>query len=358
MKKNILIVDDSALMRRVMCDIINSSSGFQVTDVCRDGLEAYEKICENTYDAVLLDINMPQMDGLQLLEKLKQENRKATVIVVSSLSIQDAGITMQALERGALDFVTKPQNIIEAKGEEFRSKILQVLEGVCNPPRYTLKETVKKKTSGRTQNASSAKSASREEKLVALACSTGGPKALQQVIPMLDADMDAPMVVVQHMPAGFTKSMSERLNETSSITVREAQDGDVLEKGVVYVAPGGKHLRICRTPSGRHQVALGDEPPIGGLKPCADIMYESLKDCDYSPITCVVLTGMGADGTKGIKSLSRKKTLHVIAQNAESCVVYGMPKAIAEAGLADEVVPLDQVAKEILKNVGVRKNGR
>lgn len=356
MNKNILIVDDSALMRRVMCDIINASSGFQVTDVCRDGLEAYEKLRVKSYDAVLLDINMPQMDGLQLLEKLKKENIKATVIIVSSLSTKDAKVTLLAIERGAIDFVTKPENIIEAKGEEFRIKILQVLDGVCNHPTISCRETTKK--TRETEHVPQKKAVAQGDKLVALACSTGGPKALQQVIPSLDPHLDAPMLVVQHMPAGFTKSMSERLNELSPINVREAQDGDVLEKGVVYVAPGGKHLRIRRTASGKHQVVLGDEAPIGGLKPCADVMFESLKDCSYGQITCVVLTGMGADGTKGITALSHQVPLHVIAQDAASCVVYGMPKAIAEAGLTDEVVPLDQVAKSILKNVGVSKNGR
>lgn len=356
MKKNILIVDDSALMRRVMCDIINTSSDFQVSDVCRDGLEAYEKLRVKNYDAVLLDINMPQMDGLQLLEKLKQENIKATVIIVSSLSTKDAKVTLLAIERGAIDFVTKPENIIEAKGEEFRVKILQVLDGVCNPPMISARAKYRK--TQETERLPKKRPVNQGDKLVALACSTGGPKALQQVIPFLNPDMDAPMLVVQHMPAGFTKSMSERLNEISSITVREAQDGDLLEKGVVYVAPGGKHLRIRRTTSGRHQVALGDEAPIGGLKPCADVMFESLRECAFGQITCVVLTGMGSDGTKGITALSHRTPLHVIAQNADSCVVYGMPKAIAEAGLTDEVVPLDQVAKSILKNVGVRNNGR
>ncbi|MGN0342632.1 MAG: chemotaxis-specific protein-glutamate methyltransferase CheB [Roseburia sp.] len=357
MKKNILIVDDSALMRRVICDIINTSSDFQVSDVCRDGLEAYEKLKVKTYDAVLLDINMPQLDGLQLLEKLKQENIKATVIIVSSLSNRDAKVTLLAIERGALDFVTKPENIIEAKGENFRSNILRVLDAVCNKPKHSAETAVRSKQTLPERKTSKAGKA-HGDKLVALACSTGGPKALQQVIPFLDPNLDAPMLVVQHMPAGFTKSMSERLNELSPIRVREAQDGDVLEKGVVYVAPGGKHLRIQQTSTGKHRVVLGDEPAIGGLKPCADVMYESLKECGFGEITCVVLTGMGADGTKGIVSLSHRVPIYVIAQDASSCVVYGMPRSIAEAGMVDEIAPLDQVAKAILKNVGVSKNGR
>ncbi len=190
--------------------------------------------------------------------------------------------------------------------------------------------------------------------LVALACSTGGPKALQSVIPYLPANMDAPMVLVQHMPVGFTKSMADRLNEVSKITVKEAAEGDVLEKGCVYVAPGGKHLEVQKRPDGRHVVRLSDAPAIGGLRPCANVTYESLRTSGFDEIVCVVLTGMGADGTGGILSLKQRKRIHVIAQDAQSCVVYGMPKAIAEAGAVDEVVPLTEVAQTIIKNVGVQ----
>ena len=182
----------------------------------------------------------------------------------------------------------------------------------------------------------------------------GGPKALQSVIPYLPKNLDAPMVLVQHMPAGFTKSMADRLDEVSPIHVKEAEDGDVLMKGTVYIAPGGKHMEVKRQPDGSHRIRLNDMPAIGGLKPCANITYDSLRDCGYDQVVCVVLTGMGADGTKGIVSLARKKPVYVIAQDAASCVVYGMPKAVAEAGVVDEVVPLNDVAKSIIKNVGVK----
>lgn len=354
MKKNILVVDDSALMRKVICDIINSESKFQAKDVCRDGVEAYEKLKTTQYDGVVLDVNMPRMGGLELLEKLQQDKIKANVIMVSTLTTKDAEITMLAMERGAIDFVTKPTNIIEAKGIDFRNRLIGVLEAV-----YQTRSQVR-----RMQNFSATVSQKPVtptklqkgfgNKLVALACSTGGPKALQSVIPYLPKDMNAPMVLVQHMPQGFTKSMADRLNEISPIRVKEAEHGDVLEKGCVYVAPGGKHMRITRNRDGRHVVTLSDEPAIGGLKPCADIMYESLRDCGYDEVTCVVLTGMGADGTKGILSLREKKDLYVISQSAETCVVYGMPKSIAETGVVDSVVPLAEVAQTIIKNVGVQ----
>ena len=357
MKKNILVVDDSALMRRVLCDIINTDSTFEAKDVCRDGLEAYERLKTTKYDGVVLDVNMPKMDGLELLDRLQKDGIRATVIMVSTETTKDAEVTILAMERGAIDFVTKPTNIIEAKGENFRNRLLQVLSAVLKTERYTRgnrldssKPTQAKKIVLR-QNKNEVKSGN---KIVAIACSTGGPKALQSVIPFLPKNLNAPVVLVQHMPAGFTKSMAERLNEISSIQVKEAADGDVLQKGIVYVAPGGKHMEIAKAADGRHKVVLNDMPAIGGLKPCANITYDSLIKSSYDEVVCVVLTGMGADGTNGIISLNQKKPTYVIAQNAETCVVYGMPKAIVESGLVNEVVPLTEVAKSITKNVGVQ----
>lgn len=358
MKKNILIVDDSALMRRVICDIINSEGTFQAVDVCRDGLEAYEKLKTTKYDGVVLDVNMPRMDGLELLERLQKDKIKATVIMVSTTTTKDAEVTILAMERGAVDFVTKPTNVIEAKGEDFKKRLLSVLSAVLKTERYNRESrvtAVPKKYSGeRVTMKKDAGTVKSGNKIVALACSTGGPKALQSVIPYLPANLDAPMVLVQHMPAGFTKSMAERLNEVSPIHVKEAEDGDVLKKGTVYIAPGGKHMEVKKCPDGNHKIKLNDMPAIGGLRPCANITYDSLRDSSYDQVVCVVLTGMGADGTNGIMSLAKRKPLYVIAQDAASCVVYGMPKAIAETGLVDEVVPLTEVAKSITKNVGVK----
>ena len=380
MKKNILVVDDSALMRRVVCDIINSDSNFQAKDTCRDGLEAYEKLKTTSYDGVVLDVNMPRMDGLQLLEKLQQDNIKANVIMVSTLTTKDAEVTILALERGAIDFVTKPTAIAEAKGEDFKKKVLEVLNAVLNsrqfvrtPVRMTSTAARPARTGATATSGSSvagpgvqdvAKPASAanikrlkatgKNKLVALACSTGGPKALQSVIPFLPKNLDAPMVLVQHMPAGFTKSMADRLNEVSPIAVKEAEDGDKLEKGQIYVAPGGKHMEVVKCADGSHKISLNNMPAIGGLRPCANITYDSLSKSGFDEIVCVVLTGMGADGTNGILSLGHHKPIHVISQNAETCIVYGMPKAIEETGIVDDVVPLEKVAETIVKNVGVK----
>lgn len=348
MKKKILVVDDSALMRKVICDIINSDSNFEATDYCRDGLEAYERLKTTSYDGVVLDVNMPRMDGLQLLEQLKKDGIKTTVVMVSTLTSKDAEVTIMAMERGAVDFVTKPTNIIEAKGEDFKQQVLSVLSAVhMSKAERTVAEITKKNVTPVVR-----KRATGNKKIVALACSTGGPKSLQEVIPLLPADLNAPIVLVQHMPTGFTRSMATRLDELSKVHVKEAEDKEVLQNGWVYIAPGGKHLEVERAATGEHRIRLNDMPPIGRLKPCANLMYDSLVDSGYDEIVCVVLTGMGADGTNGILSLSKKKPVHVIAQNEETCVVYGMPRAIAMTGIVDEVVPLDAVARTITKNIG------
>lgn len=355
MKKNILVVDDSALMRRVICDIINSDDTFQATDVCRDGLEAYEKLKTRSYDGVVLDVNMPRMDGLELLDKLQKEHIKSNIVMVSTTTTKDADVTILAMERGALDFVTKPSNVIEAKGEVFKNELLNILNAVLKTERtrsLERKAPVKPVVTLARSNPSAGKRF--KNKIVALACSTGGPKALQSVIPYLPANLDAPMVLVQHMPAGFTNSMANRLDEISKIHVKEAQEGEILKKGIVYIAPGGKHMEVKKCPDGSHKIAFNDMPPIGGLKPCANITYDSLRTCGFDQVVCVVLSGMGADGTNGILELSKSKPIYTIAQDANTCVVYGMPKSIVETGLVNEVLPLTEIANSITKNVGVK----
>ena len=387
MAKKILIIDDSALMRRVISDIIKTNKQYEVADFATDGLDGFDKIVSHPklYDAIILDINMPKMNGLELLEMLQKNRIQETVIVVSTVAKEGAKETIKALELGAFDFVTKPENFIEAKGENFKQRILDMLEVATasstkasvissmpitqsiNTKATTMRTFVTAKNerstgvSGRTaQPAMTVRMSDHNlykrdkvNRIVALACSTGGPKSLQQVIPYLPADMDAGMVVVQHMPAGFTKSLAMRLNEISKVKVKEAEDGDIVEKGTVYIAPGGRHMRLTRAGS-TAKVVLSDEPPVDALRPCANVMYESLKDSPYDEIVCVVLTGMGADGTKGIKLLKEKKKLHVISQDEASSIVYGMPRSVAEAGLTDEGKPLEEIADAITRNTGVR----
>ena len=190
------------------------------------------------------------------------------------------------------------------------------------------------------------------KKIVAIASSTGGPKALQSLIPKLPAKLNAPVLVVQHMPAGFTEALAGRLDSLSELQVKEAAEGDVLENGHVYLARGGRHMNVVRQ-VGKHVIHYTDDPPREGVRPCANYMYESLADSGYDEILCVVMTGMGADGTAGIRNLKEKKKITVISQNEETCTVYGMPRAVVQAGLSGKEVPLEQIANEIKKNLGV-----
>lgn len=189
-------------------------------------------------------------------------------------------------------------------------------------------------------------------KIVAIASSTGGPKALQVLIQKLPANLNAPVLIVQHMPAGFTEALAARLNTLSQISVKEAAEGDVLLKGHVYLARGGRHMNAVKV-AGKQTIHYSDEPPREGVRPCANYMYESLMDSSYDEVVCVVLTGMGADGTAGIRNLKKSKKVTVIAQDEETCVVYGMPRSVSIAGLANKEMPLTEIANEIIKNVGV-----
>lgn len=193
-----------------------------------------------------------------------------------------------------------------------------------------------------------------KRKLVMIASSTGGPKALHKVIPQLSEKLDAPVVIVQHMPKGFTATLAERLNATSAIPVSEVVNGEILEKGHVYLARGGKHLEVVQERTGNLVFRENEKDPVNGLRPCANITFNSLCNLDVDYFVCVVLTGMGADGYLGVTELKKNKQIYTIAQDKESCVVYGMPKAIIENGLADMVLPLENIGQEINRKTGVR----
>lgn len=355
-KKKILLVDDSALMRSVLCDIINKDERFRVADRATNGLEALDLLTRKTYDAVVLDVNMPKMNGLELLKELQKRRISARVMMASTDTREGAKTTLDALELGALDFVHKPDNAVSCRNAEFRQRFIDVLDAVTQSKAPTFGKTFvmeEIRTSRKVVELVQKKSASMKgNKLVAIASSTGGPKALQQVVPRLPKNLKAPVLIVQHMPAGFTLSLAERLDSLSEIKVTEAVEGETLEEGHVYLARGGMHMNVVNK-AGRYIIHYTDESPREGVKPCANYMYESLNNSRYDEIVCVVMTGMGADGTKGIANLKTTKKTHVIAQDQSTCAVYGMPKSIVTNGLADQVVALEQIAQEIILNVGV-----
>jgi len=402
----ILVVDDSALMRRIICDIINADSDFRVLDVSADGEDAYNKIKKNPYDLVVLDMVLPKLSGVELLEKLYKERIPSNTILISSSLREDAESTMKAMEYGALDFVVKPIRSSGETREVFGKQLLQALHNVLKSrsfkpvsPRTTSVDSelnqvksaarntaerlasvgsrmteVKQRTGSAQTNPTPVTTAEikpealsktssekpptpkgsgvRTKKFIALACSTGGPQALHTFIPMLPANLSVPLVLVQHMPEGFTASLAARLDQISPIKVKEAENGEFFQPGTVYITPGGKHMKICEDGSHAAYCHLDDGPPVNSLKPCADVMYQSLAKSSFDEIICVVLTGMGADGSEGIKYLNQFKKTYVISQEASTCVVYGMPKAVEQGGLSNEVVPLKSVANSIVKKLG------
>lgn len=359
--KKVLVVDDSALMRRVLCDIINSDGRFNVADEAVNGLAALELLRTNEYDVVVLDVNMPRMDGLSLLKELQKENIKARIIMASTYTTEGAQVTLDALELGALDFIHKPDWAYRCREDDFKVNFLRMLEAVSqakipqiSTERDRQQEKKQKETLGTIERIAQKETAHiTGRRIVAIASSTGGPRALQQVIPQMPQMLNAPVVLVQHMPPGFTLSLAQRLNHLSKIMVVEAEEGQVLENGCVYLARSGQHMNLVA--KGKDTVVhYSDEPTREGVRPSANYMYESLGNCNFDEIVCVVLTGMGADGTEGILHLKDKKKTYVITQDGDSCVVNGMPKSVVKAGLSNQTVDLPLITQEIILRVGVQ----
>lgn len=356
-KKKILIIDDSALMRRISCDIIATDDRFCVEDMAANGLEALELLKAKEYDAVVMDVVMPGLDGIGVLKEIRRLGIGANVVVFSTKTAEGTDTTLQALELGAFDFIHKPDSILAAKTDEFIAHYMSVLECATINNRYkkTVQtvQAVRKMPLPEPQKNNRVTRTGTGNKIVAIASSTGGPKALQHVIPHLPADLDAPVLVVQHMPAGFTGSLAQRLDELSALHVQEAAEGMEICKGNVYIAKGGAHMEIARS-GGKHILTLKEGPVREGVKPCANFMYETLGQSGYDKVICVVLTGMGADGTEGIRNLSKKKDVYVIAQEESTCAVYGMPRSVVDAGMTNQIEPIDNIASAIILNAGVQ----
>lgn len=355
--KKVLVADDSALMRRLICDIINSDNRFEVEDMAVNGLEAFELLKRKSYDAVVLDVSMPKMDGIQLLKELRTQKIPAKVMVVSSHTYDGAKITMEALTLGAMEFMHKPDAITGNGRDAFRERLIKLLEVVANGecPKFGALEARSQEAEKLVHDIEGRPNKISGSKIVAIASSTGGPRALQAVIPFIPKNIDAPVLLVQHMPKGFTLSLAERLNDLSNVRVKEAEEGEELKKGTVYVAMGGQHMNVKRESGDRHVIHYTDEPTREGVRPCANYMFESLIDSGYDHVICVVMTGMGADGTVGIRNLRNSKDAYVIAQNKDTSTVYGMPKSVVQAGLSDIEVPLEQIAQKIVLCAGERR---
>lgn len=354
-KTRIIVVDDSAFMRKVLTEIIESDPSLEVVAKARNGREAIEKIKEYQPDIITLDIEMPELDGISALSIIMQNN-PLPVIMLSNLTKSGADATLQALEKGAIDFITKPSGQIsldiEIKKEEIIRKIKiaagtkKIMQNFNNIAEKDIKIDQATNKSKKKVNLSQD-----INKLIVIGTSTGGPKALQEVIPKLPANLTAAVLVVQHMPPGFTKSLSERMDTLSYLSVKEAEDGDIILPGCVYIAPGDYHLHIKKKESGSKQqllVNLSKALPRGGHRPSVDEMLESVAKNFEAQIVAVIMTGMGNDGAKGLE-LIKKKGAKIIAEHESTCIVYGMPKAAIRTGLVDKVVPLPEIAGEIMR---------
>ncbi|MCX7795018.1 MAG: chemotaxis response regulator protein-glutamate methylesterase [bacterium] len=328
----VLIVDDSALMRRILKDTLERHPEIEVVGVAENGKEAIEKLNILNPDVITLDVEMPIMNGLDTLKKI-MSLRPTPVIMVSALTTKDAEVTIEALMNGAVDFVTKPQNLIgefDSFSKELQLKILNVAKSKGKGVRITEIPIKEVKSPGKPP-----------KKLVIIGSSTGGPQALYQVMSKLTTFYDTSVVIVQHMPPGFTKSLAERLDSVSKYIVKEAEEGESLRSGVAYVAPGGYHLIL-----NRDTFSLSKDPPVLGVRPSVDVAIFSLVRVFKSNTIGVLLTGMGSDGARGLEEIKRNggKT---IVQDERSCVVFGMPKAAIDRGVVDVVVDLEGIPTEI-----------
>jgi len=372
-KIRILVVDDSAFMRKAIANMLESAEDIEVIDSARDGLEAVEKVEKLRPDVITLDIEMPRMDGISALKKI-MEVRPTPVIMVSSLTEEGAQVTMQALELGAVDFIPKPLSFVSLDIIKIKEELVAKVRSIGSQPllrRLLLRARVTKSTSSTTASASArpARSANGAKRtrlsanaiartksgpsgkynVLAIGTSTGGPPALQAVIPLLPKDFPVGILIVQHMPPMFTKSLANRLDSLSQLTVVEAEGGEKIEGGMVFVAPGEKHLTVKK--SGReYRTLISDEPANLLHRPSVDVMTASVARNYQHKALGVIMTGMGKDGLKGM-TLMKAQGATLFAQDEESSVVYGMPKAVVDAGIADRVCPLKEMAASIVKEI-------
>jgi two-component system chemotaxis response regulator CheB len=345
-KIRVMVVDDSAFMRKVIGDILSSDGRFEVVARVRDGEEALQKLQEASPDVITLDVEMPRKNGLEALKEI-MERRPTPVVMVFSLTREGAEVTLQALSLGAVDFVTKPSGTISLDMNKVEEELKQKVwvASTVDRSRLGLRRFPPERRPQPPVSQPSAPAAATAPRrrpqrvdLLLIASSTGGPRALQEVIPAIRKDFPCPVLVVQHMPRGFTASFAERLDDASQLKVVEGYDGLKPQRGMAVIAPGGYHMVVDR--SGADLVCrLSDAPPVRSVKPAADMLFMSVADVVGGSVVAAVLTGMGRDGADGALALHRKGGI-ILAESPETCVVYGMPRAVVEAGIADEVIPL------------------
>jgi len=345
----VLVVDDSALVRMAVSDLLKNA-GIEV-ETAKNGKEAIEKLMEFRPDVITLDINMPVMDGLSAL-KVIMERRPTPVIMLSSYTKEGAKETIEALKLGAVDFIPKPDGVLadySAVADELIRKIYAVAE---NSPILIRLQNLKKLREGVVRRKWKKKS---KDLCVLIGSSTGGPTALEMIIPRLPADLPAPVFVVQHMPPGFTTQLAERLDNISEIKVKEAENNEKVKDGVVYIAPGGYHMKLGKALN-VVRIKIVEGKPVNAVKPSIDVTAESVVEVYGGNVIGVILTGMGQDGAYGMKRI-KDMGGYTIACSEDTCVVFGMPKAAIELGAIKSVKPVYEIAEEIVNAIEVMLNG-
>jgi two-component system chemotaxis response regulator CheB len=381
----VLVADDSILFRRVISDVLAALPDVEVVGSASNGKLALQKIKELKPDLLTLDMEMPELDGLGVLDALRTAGAPTSVIVVSALTRKGGQLTMKALERGAFDFITKPETTNAEQGKEaIKRELAPRVKALAH--RLEIRSILRKPPTAPTAPATPAPAvrpsplapmgpaatapttvlndandggiAARMNRIirgarpemVLIGVSTGGPPALAKLLPEIPATIGVPILIVQHMPPLFTASLAESLRARCTLRVREAADGDVLDNKTVYIAPGGRQMRLVPGADGARVIQITDDPPENNCRPAVDYLFRSVANHFPGRSMAVILTGMGSDGTLGARLLKRHGCA-VIAQDEATCVVYGMPKAIVDAGIADAVLPLEAIAARITNTV-------
>ncbi len=341
--KRVLVVDDSVVVRMLVAEVLRADPGFELAGVAANGRIALDCLDRVQPDVVVLDVEMPELDGLQTLAEIRRRNRTLPVVMFSTLTSRGATATIEALTLGASDYVQKPSTGSRDQSlAVLRTELLPRLHALVRRPRAVPPAPRPRGPVGTSR-----------VDVVVIGVSTGGPNALADVLPCLPADLPVPVLVVQHMPVTFTRMLAERLDRLCPLAVAEAQGGEVVLPGTVWLAPGGQHLAVERRGVGR-QLVTHDGDPVNSCRPAVDVLFEAAVGTYGAGVLAVVMTGMGQDGLRGCESVKAAGG-QIVAQDEASSVVWGMPRFVAQAGLAEAVLPLDQLAAEITRRVRVAR---
>ncbi|MEF9951658.1 MAG: chemotaxis response regulator protein-glutamate methylesterase [Clostridium sp.] len=343
MFKNIrvLVVDDSAFMRKAISDIINSQRDMEVIDVARNGIEAIDKAIKLSPDVITLDVEMPKLNGLEALKEIKKKTN-CEAIVLSSLTAEGSKTTMECLKEGAFDFLQKPSGAISLDIEILSNDLTEKIRYANSARKRGVNRQVvnQRPTTRRVSN----QVALKDVKAIVIGASTGGPKVLFEILTSLPKTLQVPIFVVQHMPKGFTKAFAERVNKSSELKVVEAVDNEKIEKNTIYIAPGGYHMTL----KNKERIALDITPAIHGVRPAVDKLFDSAALIYGGALIGCVCTGMGKDGAIGIRNIKNAGG-YTITQDEATSIVYGMPKAAYETGCVDCILPYSEIPNEIIR---------